>query len=82
MEIKSDPHLLGQVAALGMAVQAMLSTHPNREQVAQKLHDSIEQTLARALAQGFPDEFVRGVESIVSLYLLRRQEDPGQPSVR
>lgn len=79
MTTKSDPHLLGQITALGVAVQAILSTHPDRAAVAARIHEGIEQCLARSLAQGFPDEFVRGVESTRDVYLLRRLNDPGKP---
>jgi hypothetical protein len=70
----------GQIAALGIAVQAILKHHPLRDQVAQAIHDSMEQMLSRALASNWPDETVKGMQSVRDVYLLREQADPGQPT--
>ena len=61
--------LEGQLAALGMAVQALLKHHPNRSAVAQTLHESYEHALSRALSRTFPDAFLDGMKSSMDVYL-------------
>lgn len=74
--------ITGQVTVLGQAMQAVLKHHPNRDDVAVTLHDSYEQSLSRGLGQPFPEAFLDGMRLARDLYLLKQEEDPGQPSMK
>ena len=71
--------LTGQVAVLGMALQAALKHHPNKTEVAASIHENYESAIARVLPKSFSEAFLDGMESARDLYLLKSQEDPGQP---
>jgi hypothetical protein len=57
-----------------------LATHPDRAAAAATIHQDLEGLIARLMASGFTDEFLRGIEAARDLYLLKKPADPGQPS--
>lgn len=71
--------LTGQVSVLGMALQAALKHHPEREAVAATLHENYEKVMARTMQRPFPEAFLDGMKSARDLYLLKSPDDPGQP---
>jgi hypothetical protein len=72
--------LTGKLAVLGMALQAALKYHPNRQEVAALIHENYEVILSKALYNGFPEKFVLGMQRARELYVLNDPPDPGQPS--
>lgn len=73
--------LMGQVSVLGMALQAALMHHPRRTEVALSIHENYEKAVSRVLPRGFPEAFLDGMKTARDLYLLKDQEDRGQPKL-
>ena len=63
--------LTGQVACLGIGLQAVLKHHPARDLVATLIHENYEQSIARALAKPFPEGFLDGMKATRDAYLLK-----------
>lgn len=61
----------GQIAVLGMALQAVLKHHPDPDAVALTLHESYEHAMSRALGRPFPDAFLDGMKSATDLFALK-----------
>jgi len=66
----------GEVAVLGMALQAVLKHHPSTSAVADTLHTSYEEAMSRMLQLPFPEDFLTGMTRARDLYLLTRPTDP------
>lgn len=72
--------LSGQVWALSIASHALLKYHPDRVTAAGLVHADIERALSDLLPSGFSDETLHGIAVARDTYLLRAEQDPGQPS--
>ena len=71
--------LMGQVSVLGMGLQAALQHHPNRVEVAATLHENFEKSYAKKRSSSCPEAFLDGMKIARDFFLLKKQEDPGQP---
>lgn len=71
--------IMGQVSVLGLALQAALKHHPEREAVAATIHENYENALAKTMPRPFPEAFLDGMKSVRDLYLLSSPQDQGQP---
>lgn len=72
----------GQIAALGVAVHGLIRHHPKRDELAQHLHAELERMYVSLSTKGLPDETLRGFDAVRDSFLMKKPEDPGQPSVR
>lgn len=68
-KIVSQEDLLGQLAALTIAVRVIFNTHPNPAAAAARFHDEYEQAFARALPRAFPEDFVTGMQKVRAMIL-------------
>jgi len=79
MTKKQIEFLTGQIAALGIGIQAAIKHHPNRDEVAATIQQSFETALSKVALTPIPEAFLDGMHSARNLYLLKTPEDPGQP---
>jgi len=75
-DVKSDrepniDRLIGEVAALGLAVRALFITHPDRKSAAACFHAEYERAVSEALPRPLPDEFLAGMQSVRDRVLLK-----------
>ncbi len=64
--------LMGQVSVLGIAIQASLAHHPNKDKVAADIYESYEKCIARMTPTLAPDAFLEGMQQALDLYVLKR----------